>query len=201
MPTIAERLLKNPRVYLGEADLPPAPAPGVDDVPGPDTGAAVPDPIAPAGAAPDPEGMFEPIKKLAKESRPLVQHIVNLKKAYLEDPHLGSKEAETSMAAIMHHLWRKDEKAAYYFGRIVFEPNIDNFIALFDDIGNTPLGPYLGIHDVKDIPGTEDGGAQNVLGAPGDDPNKPGAPLPPAPGGPPSPKAPAGPEAPKLPRL
>lgn len=207
MPSTSETLLKNPRAYIAEADLAPSDAPLPD--PGADAPAvdAAQDGVDPKGTSPDPSGLFDPLKNLAKNNLPLVQHIVNLRKAYLEDPHLGSKEATTSMAAIMHHLWRKDEKAAYYFGRVTFEPNIDSFIALFDDIGNQPLGPYLGIKSLNDIPKGSGGDGEigddlgTQLNTPADG-NPSGPANAPAMGdGPPTPQQPGAPEAPKLPRL
>lgn len=204
MPSVFDTLLRNPRAFVAEADAPLPPADDASLAPPVDAAA---DGVDPHGNSPDPQGLFDPLKRLAAHNLPLVQHIVNLRKAYLEDPHLGSKEATTSMAAIMHHLWRKDEKAAYYFGRVTFEPNIDSFIALFDDIGNQPLGPYLGIKSVNDIPqgkGGDGGSGDNLdtqLNTPADgNPQGPqGAPA--MGGGPPSPRRPGAPAAPKLPQL
>lgn len=208
MPSILEKLLRDPRTYVEAPEdgaLPP-PDPADDHMADPIDAKA--DGVKPSGTSPDPSDLFQPLKDLAQHNLPLVQHIVNLRKAYLEDPHLGSKEAETSMAAIMHHLWRKDERAAYYFGRITFEPNIDSFIALFDDIGSQPLGPYLGIKSSEEIPkgnGKEDapGGADELstaLNSPADANPAPGpGGAPEMGGGPPQPQQPGAPEAPNLP--
>ncbi len=143
---------------------------------------------------------LEPLKKLAKKSLPLIQHIVALKQAYMEDPQLGSKEAKTEMAAIMSLLFRDEEAAVYFFGQVLFEPNIGSFISLFDDLGSQKLGPYLGITNLDQIPGQK-GGAE---GLPTPTPNSAGGNKAPAPPGPvPAPGAPGAPAAPPphLPQL
>jgi hypothetical protein len=131
---------------------------------------------------------LEPLKRMAKKSLPLIQHLVALKQAYIEDPQLGSKEAKTEMAAIMSLLFREDEASVYFFGQVLFDPNIGSFIAFFDDLGSEKLGPYLGINNLDQIPGH---------GAP----PTPGGKAPAAPGPVPAPNAPPAPGAPNLPQL
>ena len=205
MATLADKFLKNPRAYLPEADNPISGMPPVK--PGDDANAAAPQPApdAPPADAPkdtSPTGIqmhLDPLKELAKKDLAVIQHLVNLKRAYLEDPHLGGDDAQVSMVAILQHLFRKDERAAYFFGRVLFEPDVNAFIALFDDIGAQKLGPYLGINNLDDIPaGKGDQGFATEFAKTGGDVPATPPPGEPAPG---TPAPEEGESAPNLPKI
>lgn len=110
---------------------------------------------------------YEGVKELARQDVSVLKNLINAQRLYRgDDPQLSGKESQLAINAVLAKLYLRDPKAAYYLGRAEWKPELVNWMGFFDQVGEKPLGQYLGMGSVDDIPLGQSGGVGDNMDEP-----------------------------------
>lgn len=104
------------------------------------------------GSASQVSGSAESLKRHAASSPTVLKALVQLYQLYRgEDKQLSSKDARALMITVMRSIAGGAPQSTE-LGMVTWEPDNFVFVSFFDQVGDQPLGQFLGITDVTAIP-------------------------------------------------
>jgi hypothetical protein len=102
--------------------------------------------------------VYAQIKDLAHEDETVLNNIITLYRAYRgTDPNnadriLSKRASKIAMQSILQKLYDKDPQAAFYLGKMEWAPELINWFGFLDQVGDGPLGKFLGFSGTGELP-------------------------------------------------